>query len=71
MFKRDYIVQLTVTSSHEYTVQAISEEDATERAVALFENGDQGILIDFDVETVDVVDSFGQDDDAEDDEDFD
>lgn len=71
MFKRDHIVQLTVTSSHEYTVQASDEEDATERAVAMFENGDSGILIDFDVETVDVVDSFGQDDDAEDDEDFD
>lgn len=71
MFKRDYIVQMTVTSSHEYTLQATDEEDAGERAVAMFEHGDAGILLDFDVETLDVVDSFGQDDDAADDEDYD
>ena len=67
MLRPEFIVQLTVTSSHEYTIEASSEEEASDRAVAKFENGDQGILIDFDVDTVDVVDTFGDDDEEDED----
>lgn len=61
----EFIVQLTVTSSHEYTLSAKSETDAVDKAASLFEGGDQGLLLEFDVETVDVVDSWGEDDEEE------
>jgi hypothetical protein len=53
MFKREYVVQLTVTSSHEYSVDASSEEEAVALAEECFEAGDGGLLVAYEIETAD------------------
>lgn len=50
---QEYIVQLTVTSVHEYVVDATSEAEAVAIAEGRFEDEEFGVLVSFDVETAD------------------
>ena len=61
MFRKEFIVQLVVEATHQYTVNAVSEEDATSKAEALYEQEDCGTRLGFDV-----VRSDGFSDDEED-----
>lgn len=53
MSNKEWIVQLTVTSTHEYSVVASSEEDAIAQAETMYEDGDQGDLLDYEIDTSD------------------
>lgn len=68
MFKQEWIVQLVVEATHEYSVQASSEEEAIAQAEQEYETGNTGSLLGFDVQ---MADGFSVDGDPEEVEDFD
>lgn len=51
--RREFNVQLTVTTTHEYIVTARSEEEAVSIAETLHEDGETGEIIASEVETGD------------------
>ena len=65
---RDFVVQLVISSTHEYNVVALDEEEAIAQAEADYGNGEFGEVLDYDVE---MADAFPTDEDPEDEEDFD
>lgn len=53
MLKQEWIVQLVIEATHEYTVAAASEEEAIALAEKAYQNGDIGSRLGFDVQTAD------------------
>jgi hypothetical protein len=49
MFKREYVVQLVAEATHEYTINALSEEDAVSEAESRYTREDYGNRLGFDV----------------------
>lgn len=49
----EFIVQLVVTSTHEYSVHAHDEEEAVSKAEGSFDSGDVGERLEYDVESAD------------------
>lgn len=68
MFKQEWIVQLVVESTHEYSIQATSEEEAIGLAELQYGEDDMGSVLGFDIQ---MADGFSVDGDPEDDEDLD
>jgi hypothetical protein len=64
--RREFNVQLVVTSTHEYVVTARSEEEAVSIAEGLFEDEDEGEITSSEVETADAYPM--DEEDLEDDE---
>lgn len=71
MFKREYIVQLVVESTHEYSISATSEEEAVGQAELEYERGNVGSLMGFDVQMADGFLADGDPEEGDDEEEFD
>lgn len=54
--KKDYKVTVTVTSTHEYTIpECNTPEEAESIAEDWFADGEEGIILDMDVEDIEAV----------------
>jgi hypothetical protein len=63
--RREFVVQLVVTSTHEFVIEARSESEAVQHAEGMIEDGDYGTILDREVEMADAFASEDVEDDEE------